>query len=427
MAEVLGDRRAGLGARAAPRLEVEFVAGARGPVARGDGAGLGTVVANRELVDMAAPGARSKRHLEIALPEGASYRPGDYLAVLPLNPEAVVERALARFGLAPDAGLVLRVPEGGDSPLPVGSPVTAGELLAGYVELSRPATRGQIGRLARAAAHPKARHALSALADDDALHTAEVLERHVTVLDLLERHPECALAFAAFLEMHAPLAPRRYSISSSPRWHAGRATLTVALVGGRAGGGPEGAASAYLGRAAPGTPIAVTVLPSAGAFRPPPSLATPMVMACAGTGIAPFRAFLQDRALRAREEGVRPAPALLFFGCDHPEVDYLYRDELAAWSEAGVVDVRTAFSAAPRDGVRYVQDRLWRDRADVVELFRAGAVFYVCGDGRRMAPAVHATCARIYREATGASPAEAEEWLTRMRFHHGRYLTDAFI
>jgi cytochrome P450/NADPH-cytochrome P450 reductase len=89
--------------------------------------------------------------------------------------------------------------------------------------------------------------------------------------------------------------------------------------------------------------------------------------------------------------------ALLFFGCGHPDVDYLYRDEWEAWAKEGVVD-----------------------------LFRRGATLYVCGDGRRMAPAVHDTCTRICAEATGASAEEAEAWMTRLEREHGRYVADVF-
>ncbi|MGH8917248.1 MAG: cytochrome P450, partial [Actinomycetes bacterium] len=94
---------------AAPLLEVEFVGATRDPLLRQNRLELGTVVANRELVDMTAAGARSKRHIEIALPAGATYRAGDYLAVLPLNPAGAVDRALGRFGLAYDAQTVIRI------------------------------------------------------------------------------------------------------------------------------------------------------------------------------------------------------------------------------------------------------------------------------------------------------------------------------
>ncbi|MFC4943703.1 bifunctional cytochrome P450/NADPH--P450 reductase [Pseudonocardia sp. GCM10023141] len=414
---------------ASPLLEVEFVGATRDPILRQNKLQLGTIVANRELVDMTAAGARSKRHLEIALPAGATYRAGDYLAVLPLNPAASVDRALRRFGLARDAQTVIRIGAGGQTFLPLDSAVTAGELLASYVELAQPATRRQLEVLAEATVCPPDRVALQALADDPDRHRDEILAHRVTVLDLLERYPACQLPFAAFLQLLTPLTPRQYSISSSPRWRDDHVTLTVAVLNAPALSGSgtyEGTASTYLAGARPGTKVAVTVRPSNLAFHPPAELTTPIVMICAGTGLAPFHGFLQDRALQAAELGERPAPALLFFGCDHPEVDYLYRDELAAWQRDGVVDVRPAFSAAPSDGVTFVQDRLWADRAEVAELFRRGATVYVCGDGLRMAPAVHDTCARIYAEATGASAAAASAWMTEMERDHARYVADVF-
>ena len=421
--------QAGADPAPSPLLEVEFVGAARDPILRSNQLQLGTVVANRELVEMSAPGARSKRHLEIALPEGMTYRTGDYLAVLPLNPAALVDRALTYFELSYDATTVIRVGPDGSTFLPVDTPVTAGELLASYVELAQPATRRQLGQLADATACPPDKKAMQSLADDADAYAAEILAKRVSVLDLLERYSACRPAFATFLQMLAPLAPRRYSISSSPRFSPDHVTLTVAVLAAPALSGSgiyEGAASTYLAHTRPGTRVAVDVRPSNVAFHPPESLATPIVMACAGTGLAPFRGFLQDRALRAQTEGITPAPALLFFGCDAPDVDFLYRDELDAWAEAGIVEVHPAFSAAPADGVTFVQDRLWADRARVVELVRQGATFYVCGDGRRMAPAVFDTCARIYAEATGADEQQSEKWLTAMQRDHARYVADIF-
>ncbi|WP_366521101.1 hypothetical protein [Lapillicoccus sp.] len=378
---------------------------------------------------MDASGARSKRHLEIALPDGMTYETGDYLAVLPLNPTLAVDRALSRFDLAYDAQTVIRISEGGHTFLPTDTPVTAGELLASYVELSLPATRKQLELLADATVCPPDKAALAALAGDPAAYTDEILTPRITVLDLLERYPACQLAFGTFLQMLTPLTPRQYSISSSPRWSTDHVTLTVSVLTAPALSGSgtyEGAASTYLARARPGTKVAVTVRPSNVAFHPPQSLATPVVMVCAGTGIAPFRGFLQDRALAAQEQGVTPAPALLFFGCDQPDVDFLYRDELDEWAEQGLVAVRPAFSVTPADGVTFVQDRLWADRAEVIDLVRAGAIFFVCGDGQRMAPAVYDTCTRIYIEATGATAERADAWMIEMQREHSRYVADVY-
>ena len=160
---------------------------------RQNGLALGTVVANRELVDMTKPGARSKRHVEIALPEGMSYRTGDYLAVLPLNPSDLVQRALARFNLDYDSHVLLSM-ERGDTFLPTGAPVAVGELLSSYVELAVPATRTQLEDLADVAADPAHRGELEALAEDRG-HADEILDKRVSLLDLLETLPSCQLSF----------------------------------------------------------------------------------------------------------------------------------------------------------------------------------------------------------------------------------------
>ena len=424
----------GLGVQAPsarPALEIEFVQGVRDPLLRTNNLQFGTLVANRELVTMSAPNARSKRHFEVALPEGMTYRTGDYLAVLPVNPPENVDRALRRFGLTYDAQLQIHAAAGVETFFPTDQSVTAGELLASYVELAQPATRKQIQELASSSPCPPERRALEALIADDAAYASQVLEKQVSVLDLLEHYQSCSLSFAAFLQMLPALKPRQYSISSSPLWSTDHCTLTVAIVDAPAASGQgrfHGVASTYLAQSRPGTRVAVTVRPSQAAFHPPESLQKPIIMVCAGTGLAPFRGFLQDRALRAgaATDGVQPAPALLFFGCDHPDVDFLYRDELAEWEKQGLVSVRPAFTRAPEIGGKYVQDRLWRDRADVVDLVKRGATLYVCGDGRHMAPAVHDTCVRIYQEATGASSEAGEHWMTSMEREHGRYVADVF-
>jgi cytochrome P450/NADPH-cytochrome P450 reductase len=150
-----------------------------------------------------------------------------------------------------------------------------------------------------------------------------------------------------------------------------------------------------------------------------------MIMIGAGTGLAPFRGFIQERALRLVASGEAASPVLLFFGCDHPNVDYLYRDELARWQEAGVVEVYPAFSRAVVGETTFVQHRLWRERARVYQLIKRGAYVFVCGDGVRMAPAVRETLVRIHQEANGSDVAESERWLGALE-REGRYVADLF-
>ncbi len=413
-------------ATSATGITLEIVRDSRTRLLRQSELDRATIVENRELVDMSQPGARAKRHIEFALPAGMTYRAGDYLAVLPRNPQATLDRVLRRFALEPDT-LVLIHKAGPSASLPVGQPLPAGELFGSYVELAQPATRNQIAALAAATPCPPERAALQALDDDDT-YAREVLGKRVSVLDLLERHPGCTLPLEAFLAMLPPMRARQYSISSSPLAGPERCSLTIAVVDGPAASGQGrylGVASNFLASSGPGSLVPVAVRPSHVHFHPPSDPLTPVVMICAGSGLAPFRGFLQDRATQ-QAAGQPVGPALLFFGCDDPDVDFLYREQLAEWEKAGVVSVRPAFSAKPQGDVRFVQDRLWQDRADVEKLFRDGATVFVCGDGQRMAPAVRGTLIRMYRESSGADEQAAQAWADHVERETARYVSDVF-
>ena len=283
--------------------------------------------------------------------------------------------------------------------------------------------------LAATSVCPPEKQALAALADDADAYAKEVLGRRVTVLDLLSRYPSCQLTFASYLQMLAPLHPapvldllvtalerrsrhadRGRAVRAGPVRRGHLRGRGVDVPGARPAGQPGRGHGAPVERGLPPADLAAD--PDRDGLR--------------RLRARPFRGFLQDRALAAQEAGERPAPALLFFGCDAPDVDYLYSDELAAWIEQGVVDVRPAFSEAPEDGVRFVQDRIWADREDVRRLIKDGGTFFVCGDGRRMAPAVFDTCARIYAEVSGTTQEEAEAWLTQLQQQHSRYVADVF-
>lgn len=422
------DKTPGKAASAPPPaagLQVEFVKAGRESALRLGDLQRGVVVENRELVDMSAPGARSKRHVELALPEGMTYRAGDYLAVLARNPDAVVDRVLRRFGLASDALVVLRR-EGGTANLPTGRPMSCGELLANYLELAQPATRGQVATLAAATACPPEKAELEKMAGET--YEKLVLEPRCSVIDLLDRFQSCPLGFGQYLDMLPPMRARQYSISSSPLWKPDHVTLTVSVVDAPALSGVgrfQGVASSYLAHLQPGDRVSIAVRPSNSRFHPPADPKTPIVMICAGSGVAPFRGFLQDRVVQ-KQGGQEVGPALLFFGTNHPEVDYLYREEFARWQQAGVVDLLPVFAQKPDGEATFVQHRVWAERARVGELFRQGGTVYVCGDGRYMAPAVRETLIRIYQEASGASSEDAQRWADVIEHEHGRYVSDVF-
>lgn len=406
-------------------VTLEIVDGGRQTALQLPDLGRGVVVENRELTDMTSEHAASKRHLEVVLPKGSSYRAGDYLAVLPRNDDALVERVLRRFAMTPDT--MIRITQvTGRAGLPVGEPISVDDLLTNYVELSQPATRRQVAALATPTRCTPERADLDRLADTD--YDTLVLGKRMSVLELLERYQSVPIEFATFLQMLPPMKARQYSISSSPLWSPDRATLTIAVVDepARSGHGQfRGTSSGYLADREPGDRISVAVRPSNTHFHPPQDPATPIVLICAGSGIAPFRGFLQERAIQ-KADGQEMGEALLFFGARHPNADYLYQDELVGWDTQDVVTVLPAFSREPDTTAPYVQDQVWAHRARIAELFQQGGTVYLCGDGERMAPAVRDTLTRIYQDATDATRDEAEQWIDAIEREHGRFVADIF-
>lgn len=379
---------------------------------------VATVVDSRPLVDVSAPGAVARHHIELALPH-VTYRAGDYLLVQPENPPEVVERFLARFALSAETHLVLHR-SGGATFLPVGRPLPAGDLLARYVELSRPASRAQVELFIEHTRCPPERAALMGLLDQ---YDVAVAQARVSALELLERFEACTVPLAAVLDTLSPLRPRQYSISSSPRWRTDRCTLTVTVVGGPARSGRGrfvGVASTYLSRTRPGDRLRVAVVAAPEAFHLPTDPSVPLILVGAGSGIAPLRAFLQERQALA-DAGARVGEAALFYGCNHPETDLIYGDELAAWQSNGTVEVFPAFSLAPQGGVTFVQHRLATEHERVRMLLERGARIYVCGS-RPMADGVRAALAELLAPGRGA---EGADRLAELRAS-GRYAEDVF-
>jgi cytochrome P450/NADPH-cytochrome P450 reductase len=375
------------------------------------------ITVNRELIlgEDGKPPERSTRHVQIALPEGVGYGAGDHLGVLPRNGIDPIRRVITRFGL--DGAQYATIIPTGTAPthLPIDEPAPLLGVLATCVELQDVATRGDVETLARYTADPGERAELEALAGDG--YRAGVAEPYRSVLDLLEAFPSCALPFAEFLDLLPPLRPRYYSISSSPRAGAGDCSITVGVVRGpaRSGSGVyRGTCSGHLSELPEQGTAFVFVRKPTIAFRPPADPTTPMIMIGAGTGLAPFRGFLQDRAAD-QAEGRTVGRSLLFFGCRTPDSDELYADELRGLEEQGLVHVVPAYSRCPGTPRQYVQDALLEHADEVWELLQQGAAVFVCGNASTIAPGVRAALRQVFRDRTGASEADADAWLTGLR------------
>lgn len=399
---------------------------------------------------LTAEGEPEKRHIEIELPSNMTYSAGDYLAVLPMNPKEYVRRVMNHFNLPWD-GMITIKPSSATS-LPTGKPIGIFDLLQGYVEISQPATKQDIEVLVSVCGSQSVKETLTSYLLPETF-TSEVIDKRITILDLLTRHKaDLPLPFATFLSLLPPMRTRHYSISSSPLASPGSVTLTYAVLDAPAWYQPNGESSSsaaktngagkheshrflgvagsYMRSLAPGDRVLVSVRSTNKYFRLPLDMqATPVVMMCNGSGIAPFRGFCQERATLISEGGKTLAPAVLFVGCRRPERDQLYKEELEAWAKLGAVDVRWVFSRdGARDECEYVQDRMLRDRDDIDRLWLEGARFYICGS-RGLAKGIGAVARRLIadgakRNGKDYTPEEVNDFVKRMR--NERFVTDIF-
>ncbi|MDO8399635.1 MAG: NADPH--cytochrome reductase, partial [Bradyrhizobium sp.] len=221
--------------------------------------------------------------------------------------------------------------------------------------------------------------------------------------------------------------PRYYSISSSPAVAgSSKCSVTVGVVEGVATSGHgiyKGVCSNYLSGRRAGDVVHATVRETKAGFRLPDNASTPIIMIGPGTGLAPFRGFLQERAAM-KAKGQSLGASMLFFGCRHPEQDFLYADELKDFAEQGLTELHVAFSRAstPKS---YVQDMIAAQKDKVWKLIEGGAVIYVCGDGGKMEPDVKAALVAIYRERKGADAEAGLRWIEEMGTSN-RYVLDVW-
>jgi len=313
--------------------------------------------------------------------------------------------------------------------------MTVVDLLLSRVELLTPVTKKQLLHIASTASdHEKA--AIEVLATDDK-YDSEVLPKRFSIIDILEAYPSCKLSFSEYLDMLKALSPRQYSISSSPLASMQDngtiiASISYDVVESPSKSNPKqtfhGVASTHLADSKPGFHVRALVKPTAGAFRLPADSSVPIIMICAGSGIAPMRGFIQERAEMAKADRRKLGPALLYFGCRDYEKDYIYRSELEQWDHDDVVSVRPCFSKRGPDGVekyRYTSDRIWAEREEAAKLFRDGARIFVCGSASKVARSTAEVCKKIWKEHhPEQDDKDADAWFEEQR--EVRYVSDVY-
>ena len=373
------------------------------------------IVRNDEMVrpadglwDFASEAPRgSTRFVTVALPDGQSYAAGDHLAVYARNRVEQVDLVIERLGVA---GAMQVVPSGSSGRfrhLPIGRTVTVRQLLTDFVEIQDAMPRRALDVVIAQTRCPNTKAELARLTDES-VWQAEVADKRLTLLGLLVKHPAAELSLDSFVELSTAIAPRFYSIASSPLTSPHAVDLIVGMVHAPAWSGVgehQGFASTHMRDLAPGDSIFGYVRRPNPPFAAPHDGAVPLVLIGPGTGFAPLRGFIQERAALHAS-----APCHVFFGARHSDHDWLCRDEMEAWAESGVIDLHLAFSQVP-GAPRYVQDAVWASRDAVWDAVQAGGQIFLCGDGRYMAPAVRDTLIRIHADKTGGDHLRGSTWL----------------
>ena len=350
--------------------------------------------------------AKDVRHVVIDLEgSGLVYQPGDSIGIAASNDPALV------------AALLTTLKASGEEPVACHDGVTRPlrEAFLSHLDIARPQDR-TTDLLAMTATDPKHAEALRKLTDGDDGAQPEDAD----LLDLLEAFPSARPPLADLARSLPSLKPRLYSIASSLRATPGQVHLCLGVVRTELRGRiRQGVASCFLAeRGVDAGDIQASITVSH--FRLPADPATPVIMCGPGTGIAPFRAFLQERAAL----GIK-GKSWLFFGDQREATDFLFRDEIEAWLADGTLArLSTAFS---RDQAKkiYVQDRMREQAADLWRWLQEGGHFYICGDASRMAKDVDATLRLIAREQGGLSEDQARDWIVALA-RQGRYQRDVY-
>jgi sulfite reductase (NADPH) flavoprotein alpha-component len=352
------------------------------------------------------PGSSKEvRHYEISLADsGLTYEAGDALGVVPVNCSELVDDLLAALKCK------------GDEPVKIdAAEMSLREALTRHFDITKP-TQELINLVGE-------RGFASGLSPLLAPDRRDDLKRWIfgrDVLDVIGLLP-APLPVAELLPLLRKLSPRLYSISSSPKAHPGEVHLTVSAVRYESHGRPrKGVASTFLAdRVGDAEFVKVFVQASPG-FRPPTSGDAPMIMVGPGTGIAPFRAFLEERAATGAK-----GKNWLFFGDQKRSADFLYAEQLAGWQKSGFLTrLDLAFSRDQAEKV-YVQDRMLENAAELWSWLEAGGCFYVCGDASRMAKDVDAALHKIIETAGGRSPDDAKAYVAKLKSDK-RYQRDVY-
>ena len=361
------------------------------------------------------PGSHKEtRHLVVDIAgSGLHYKVGDSLGVFPSNRPGEVDEIINRLGVSGHEAVspvMLKLP----------APIPLREALTHRLALAKP-TRKIVETLAAKATDEGDKAKLAVLLAPEAKDQLAGYLEDREFIDLLTEYPSAKLTPQELVDHMRKLMPRLYSIASSSKLHPTAVHLTVAIVRYETNHRSRvGVASTFLSDRAEMKTTPVPVFVSDSHFGVPEDKAKDIIMVGPGTGIAPFRAFLQERVATGAT-----GRNWLFFGDQHRATDYLYEEEWMQWQAQG--KLTRADLAFSRDQILkvYVQDRMRENAAELWAWLQGGAHFYVCGDAKRMAKDVDVALHDVIAQQGGLEPAAAADYVKQMK-KDKRYQRDVY-
>ncbi|KAK5121474.1 hypothetical protein LTR85_005307 [Meristemomyces frigidus] len=390
---------------------------------------------------------RNCLHMEIDVAgSNLSYTTGDHIAIWPTNAGKEVDRFINILGLTEKRHMVITV-KGLDATakVPFPSPTTYDAVVRYHMEICAPMSRQFVSQLAQFAPNDAIKAEMTKIGEDKDVFSEQIAEKNYNLAQFLEYMSNGEkwekIPFSIFIEALHKIQPRYYSISSSSLVQKDKISVTAIVESIEKPGAPhvvKGVTTNYLlalkqkqhGDPHPdphGLDYAITgprnkydgihvpVHVRHSNFKLPSDPAKPIIMVGPGTGVAPFRGFVQERAQQA-QNGENVGKTILFFGCRRKSEDFLYADEWKQYADdmGDKFELVTAFSRDGPDKV-YVQHRL-RERAEEInKLLEQKAYFYVCGDAANMAREVNEILAQIISDQRGVPKQKGEEIVKAMR------------